>query len=252
MKKLLFLVAVATIFAFTPSPIMAANTSSTTTSFDSIVTRIQEGVEYFFSFKIEKKVELLEKYAEKRLVMMQDYANEGDDEKVQNTMQNYLQIKEKQNNLLGNNEVGGMLGTVQERTIDQQETMEGIKTIVGEEMKQEVMRVQEQVVNQVAQRVVDVDGAEGRDEFLQNVGQVWAPGTGPGDEGGTTFAPGTSGIGEGGVVIEGGSIQFAPGTSAGGESGVKYEGGAGQQFAPGTSGSGNSGSDIKNVEVVGD
>ncbi|MBU0578938.1 hypothetical protein KKE34_01865 [Patescibacteria group bacterium] len=250
MKKLLFLVAVATVFAFTTSPVMATNSSSTTTSFDSIVTKIQEGVEYFFTFKVEKKVELLEKYAEKRLVMTQEYAKEGDDEKVQNTMQNYLQIKEKQNNLLGKNEAEGVLGVVQERTIDQQKTMEVIKTIVGEEMKQEVMQVQEQVVNQVVQRVVDVNGTEGRDEFFQKVEHVWAPGTGPGGEAGTTFAPGTSGTGGGGVVIEGGSIQFAPGTGPGGNGGVVIEGGA-EQYAPGTSGGGNSGADIKNVEVVG-
>ena len=231
MKKLLFIIAIATVFAFITSPVMAADTSSTTISFNSIVTRIQEGVQYFFTFNVEKKVELLEKYAEKRLVMTQEYANEGDDEKVQNTMQNYLQIKEKQNNLLGKNEVGGVLGAVQERTINQQKTMEGIKTIVGEDMKQEVMLVQERVVNQVAQRVVDVDGTEGRDEFLQNVGHVWAPGTGPGGEGGTTYAPGTSAGGTGGVVIEGGSIKFAPGTS----------GGSG----------GNAGADIKTVEVKG-
>ncbi len=220
---------------------MAVDLQNLFTSEDSILLKMQEQIEYFFAFRVEKKVEVLEKHAEKRLVKAEDYAQEGSSQNVQNQLQNYLQIKEKQNNLLGKIDNDGILGAVQERTIEQQKTMEGIKAKGDEGMKQQVVQAQEQVVNQVAQRTIDVNGTEGLTEFFQKVEHVWAPGTGPG--------------GEAGVVIEGGTMQFAPGTSAGGESqpdiqNVVIEGGGGsgggtnvieggnQNMAPGTSSGG--------------
>ncbi len=179
------------------------------TSEDSIVARIQERIEYFFAFRVEKKVEVLEKQAEKRLIMARGYAEKGNDEKVQNLLQNYLQIKERQNSLLGKTNGEEILGKVEERTIEQQKTMEEIKTKIDKGAKQEVIQVQEQVVNQVAKRVIDVNGSEGATEFLQKVEHVWAPGTGSG--------------GEAGVIIEGGSMQFSPGTSAGGNAGADIQ-----------------------------
>lgn len=175
------------------------------TSEDSIVVKIQERFEYFFAFRIENKVAALEKHAEKRLVAAQDYSEEGNTEKVQNMIQSYQQIKERQNNLLERIDDGEVLGVVAGRTIDQQKTMEEIKNRVDPATKNMVVQVQEQVVNQVAKRVVDVNGLEGATEFLNKVEHVWAPGTGPG--------------GESGVVVVGGTIQFAPGTSAGGPAG---------------------------------
>lgn len=211
------------------------------TSGDSIVVKIRERVEYFFANSLDKKVEVLEKQADRRLEAASNNVENGDDKKVPNLLQNYLQIKNIQNDLLENTDEE-VLDKVQERTLGQQIVMEGIKGKIDVDGKQGVAQVQEQVVNQVAQRIVEVNGKEGQTEFFNKVEHVWAPGTGPGGP-----APG--------VVYEGGArIIFAPGTSAGGESGVKYEGGAGQQFAPGTSsggGGGNAGADIRSVEVVG-
>ncbi len=217
------------------------------TSENSIVLKIQEGIEYLFAFKVENKVAVLEKHAEKRLVMAQGYAEQGNNERMQNLLQNYLQIKERQNDLLGEIDSGDVLDKVEERTIEQQKTMEEIKTKVDKGVKQEVIQVQEQVVNQVAQRVIDVNGKEGQTEFFQKVEHVWAPGTGPG--------------GEAGVVVEGGTMQFAPGTSAGGSSGADIqntviEGGGGssggtttveggnQNLAPDTSSGGEGGQTV--------
>ncbi|MDZ4209611.1 MAG: hypothetical protein U1C56_00360, partial [Candidatus Curtissbacteria bacterium] len=132
---------------------------------------------------------------------------------------------------------------------EQQKIMEEIKTKINEVGKQNVVKIQEQVVNKVAERIVVVNGKEGQTEFFNKVEHVWAPGTGPGGEVGTSFAPGTSGTGNGGVVVEGGLIQFAPGTYDTGNGGVIFEGGSGQQFAPGTSSGGSAGSDIKTVEI---
>ncbi|MDD4938417.1 MAG: DUF5667 domain-containing protein [Candidatus Shapirobacteria bacterium] len=236
-KKVLFLTLFLSGFIFlTPKIAKAADSSSKSILDNSVFLKIKETVQYFFTFGTDKKVTLLEKQAENRLNIAQDYADNGDQTKVQNSLQNYLQTKEKQDNLLDKVNDSAVLDVVQERTVTQQKTMEEIKMKVDEDTKQEIIQVQEQVVNQVAQRVVVINGPEGQTEFFNKVEHVWAPGTGPG--------------GEAGVVYEGGSkIMFAPGTSAGGESGVKYEGGAGQQYAPGTSAGGNGNADVKTVEV---
>jgi len=220
-----------------PKPSNAFNLQQSLTSENSIFVKIQEGIEYFFAFKVENKIQVLEKHAEKRLAIAERYAEEGNNERVENTMQNYLQIKERQNSLLGQVDDGKVLGAVETRTINQQVTMEDIKTKIDEDTKHEVIQIQEQVVNQVAKRVVEVNGPEGQTEFFNRVEHVWAPGTGPG--------------GEAGVVIEGGTMQFAPGTSAGGPAGQDIKtieiktGGAvnepvpaqeGSNYAPGTSG----------------
>jgi len=198
---------------FVPKTSRAIDFKETLTSENSIIVKIQERIEYFFAFKVENKVVVLEKHAEKRLVTAQGYAEEGNNEKVQNLLQSYLQIKDRQNELLDKTDSGEVLGEVAERTLDQQKTMEQIKLRVDEDGKKEIIQIQEQVVNQVAQRIVVMDGPEGKNEFFQEVKHVWAPGTGPG--------------GTAGVVIEGGGSQYAPGTSAGGGGGVQYAGGTG-------------------------
>ena len=221
-RVLLLILFFFTIVLVTPKTSRAIDLQETLTSENSIVTKIHEGIEYLFAFKVKNKVQVLEKHAEKRLVMAQGYAEEGNNERVQNLMQNYLQIKERQNNLLGKVNVGEVLGAVAESTIEQQKTMEEIKTRVNENTKQEVIQVQEQVVNQVAKWVVDVNGPEGTTDFLNEVAHVWAPGTGPGGEAGHIYAGGGKhvyatgtgpGGGESGVVIEGGEMKFATGAS---------------------------------------
>jgi 6-pyruvoyl-tetrahydropterin synthase len=193
-----------TIALLVPKNSIAAETDGILASVDSTITKIQEEIKYLFTFKVENKVQVLEKNAEKRLTWAQNYANEGNNEGVQNMIQSYQQIKERQNSLLGKID-GQVLGAVADNTIEQQKTMEDIKTKINNEVKNEIIQVQEKVVNQVAERIVVVNGTEGQTEFFNKVEHVWAPGTEPKDG-----QPHTAG-----VVIEGGTMQFAPGTSAG-------------------------------------
>lgn len=215
-KKILLLILFLSAVCFlTPKTSKAIDLPEALTSDNSIILKIQEGIEYFFTFKVENKVQVLEQHAEKRLTMAQKYVDQKDNKKIQNMFQSYLQIKEKQNDLLEKTDEKDVLGDVEERTIEQQKTMEKLKTKLNEDGKQSVINIQEKVVNQVSQRIIEVNGPEGQTEFLNKVEHVWAPGTGPG-----------------------------------GEAGVVYEGGAGIQFAPGTSaGSDNATSDIKTVEI---
>jgi len=221
-----------------PTSIQAAEPVDSSTTETSFFARIQERIEYFLAFGVENKVQVLEKQAEKRLEQAQNNVTSGNSEKANTQLQDYLQTKERQNNLIDDmDHPENVMNQVEERTINQQHTMEQIKNVVDEDMKQEVVQVQEQVVNQVAKRVVDINGSEGLTEFFGQVEHVWAPGTGPG--------------GEAGVVIVGGSMKFAPGTSAGGPAGSDIKtveiktGGTvndpmpvqnGPNYAPGTSG----------------
>lgn len=215
---------------FIPKVSFAANTPKI-----SFFTIIGERIEYIFAFKAEKKIEVLEKHAEKRLEVAQDLAKEGDGEGVKNQIQDYNDTKEKQDGLLAKiDNPSGMLGKVEERTIDQQKTMEEIKTnVVDQNVKNEIIQVQENVVNQVAKNIVEVNGKEGQTEFFQKVEQVWAPGTGPG--------------GTAGVVYEGGSkIMFAPGTSGGSPNATQDI-----KTVEVKTGGGGGGNDGKTIEIKG-
>ena len=92
-RLVIFLVFFFSISFLFPKTSRAFDLQDSLTSENSIVTKIQEGLEYFFAFKVENKVTVLDKHAEKRLVMADGYANEGNNERVQNLIQNYLQIK---------------------------------------------------------------------------------------------------------------------------------------------------------------
>jgi len=176
----------------------------------NVSIRVQETFEYVFALGTDKKVEVLDKQAERRLERAQTYAEDGDRERVKNMISNYGKIKERQNQLLDKIDNDQVVNLVVERVVEQQQTMEEIKNwVVDPEIKEQMAQVQEQVVNQVATKVVEVNGAEGQTEFFQKVEHVWAPGTG--SDGGET-----------GVVIDSGTMQFAPGASEN-EGGGKQE-----------------------------
>ena len=199
-RLLLLLLFLFSLSLFAPRTSRAIDLREILTSENSVIVKIQENIEYFFTFKVENKIQVLEKHAEKRLIMAQGYVEEKNNEKVQNLLQNYLQIKERQNNLLGKTGKDEALETVTERTIEQQKTMEEIKSKIEGATKQNIIQVQEQVVNQIAKHVVEVNGPEGTTKFLNEVAHVWAPGTGPGK-------------GEAGVVYAGGGkLIYASGT----------------------------------------
>lgn len=211
----------------TPVISHAAETEPVATQ-PSFFSRIQESIAYFFTFGTEQKIEKLDTLAEKRLNLAQDMTEQDTDANIQEPLQNYLELKDKQNNLLKKIDNNQVLNQVQERTIAQQQVMEQLKNRIDVNGKEGVMQVQEQVVNQVAERIIEKNGTEGTTEFFQKVEHVWAPGTAP--------KAGESANGNAGVVIEGGTMQFAPGTEGTGTAGpdiqttvIKSDGGAGQQ-----------------------
>lgn len=222
-----------------PKQAGAVDLSEVVNAGSGILVRVQETFEYVFAFGAEKKIEVLDKQADRRLLRAQTYAEDGDGQRVENMISNYGEIKNKQDELMNKIDDEGVMNQVQEKVIEQQKTMEEIKNwVVDPGTKEQMIQVQEQVVNQVAKNIVEVNGTEGATEFVNEVAHVWAPGTGPG--------------GEMGIVYEGGGkLIYAPGTGpGGGESGVVIVGGE-MKFAPGTSEGGSGGADIQNVVIEG-
>jgi len=197
-KKVTLVSAFLFFLVFKPSFSYASGFGEIFVSGDSIIVRIVEGVEYLFTFTAEKKIEVLEKHAERKLETARQYAEEGQQEKVQSMLLRYERIKERIGKIIKKNDDRDVLGSAQERVVNQQVTIEEIKSMVDINVKNEIMEIQENVVNNAVEWVVEVDGPEGQTEFFEKVEHVWAPGTGPGEGAG--------------VVIEGGEMRFAPGT----------------------------------------
>ena len=226
---------------FIPKQIRAVGLNDVVDAGSGLLVRVQETFEYMFAIGVEKKIEVLDKQADRRLERAQMYAQDGDGERVENMISNYGQIKERQGELVGKIDDSQTMNQIAEKVVEQQQTMEEIKNrVVDPGTKEQMIQVQEQVVNQVAKNIVEVNGPVGATEFVNEVAHVWAPGTGPGGEAGIVYegggkliyAPGTGAGGQGGVVIEGGEMKFAPGTEPGAGNvdvqNVVIEGGGGQ------------------------
>lgn len=226
---------------FIPKQIRAVGLNDVVDAGSGLLVRVQETFEYVFAVGVEKKIEILDKQADRRLERAQMYAEEGKGQRVENMISNYGEIKERQNELMGKIDDSQMMNQIAEKVVEQQQTMEEIKNwVVDPGTKEQMIQVQEQVVNQVAKNIVEVNGSVGATEFVNEVAHVWAPGTGPGGEAGIVYegggkliyAPGTGPGGQGGVVIEGGEMKFAPGTGPGAGNvdvqNVVIEGGGGQ------------------------
>jgi len=227
---------------FIPKQVGAFGLNDVVDAGSGVLVKVQETFEYMLAFGVDKKIEVLEKHAERRLKKARIYAENGDTNRIENMVNNYQQIKERQGELMEKIDDGQVTNRIEEKVVEQQQKMEEIKNwVVDPGTKEQMMQVQEQVVNQVAKNIIEVNGPEGATEFLNNVAHVWAPGTGPGGEAGVVyegggkliFAPGTGqGGGEAGVVIEGGEMKFAPGSGPGegrvDVQNVVIEGGGGQ------------------------
>ncbi|MDD3679827.1 MAG: hypothetical protein PHX72_03165 [Candidatus Shapirobacteria bacterium] len=70
------------IIVSTPKLFQAAELPEVITLKNSIITKTQEGIEYFFAFGTEKKVAILKTHAEKRLTATQTQAKPGNNEKA--------------------------------------------------------------------------------------------------------------------------------------------------------------------------
>lgn len=194
----------------------------------SLFTKISERVEMVLALTPAQKVTVLEKQAERRLMEAKSSAQTGNTVATTARVEDYKDLKTQQASILSN-VAKNVVDEVKDKTINQQETLLDIVDL-SPNSASTVSTVNKTVVENVKKTIEYKEGTTAGEDFGDKATIVYAPGTGPGGEGG-------------GIKIEGGELHtWASGTSAGGgEAGVTYEGGAKQVWAPGTSGGGEGG-----------
>ena len=193
----------------------------------SLIIRVTEKLEYVFAFTSVGKVQVLEKQAERRLTEAKNSAQAGDIVEIESAVKAYENLKNQQAPIL--DEVDqDVIDEVKTKTINQQESLLDVVDF-SPGSAGAVATTNKNVVETVKKTIEYKEGTMAGEAFEDRATIMYAPGTGPGGEGG-------------GVKIEGGELHtWAPGTSEGGEGGVTYEGGAMHVWAPGTSEGGSGG-----------
>src|SRR3990170_5234543 len=134
--KYLIILLIFTILTFiSPQQAHASPLGDVFSSPDSIIVKIQERIEYFFAFKREQKVLVLDKQAERRLTRAENLVKTGDANKTLSLIKNYETLKEKQGDLIKIAPTT-VLAEVKERTIKQQARIEDIKKDMSDETKE--------------------------------------------------------------------------------------------------------------------
>jgi len=185
------------------------------------LTQVREKVEYAFAFSNEKKTQLLNKQAERRLERAQEQAQAGDEKSVGALVEDYKNIKGKQGELVekasDNNDIKNQ---IKNSTIDEQEAIKTIVENVSVDTVKQVIDIDREVITDIQRRVVVEGGEISREQFEKSVSVVWAEGTGPNE-----VISGDKNSEKNNIEVVGGLPEYAPGTSAGGESQREIKGG---------------------------
>jgi len=171
---------------------------TTTTSF----TQFVETIELAFTFREEKKVQVMAKHAERRIDWAEESFDSGDTQKGQDYLDDYVQTKNKISAKLDQVDEE-MVVDFQEKTIDENKMIEEFKDNLSGTNRIDIENTQTQVLEKTWEVVGEIQGEGAAENFVE---RIYAPGTGSG--------------GENKVIIEGGEFKFAPGTGPGGESQV--------------------------------
>ena len=171
---------------------------ATTVSF----TQVLEKIELAFTFKEESRIKVLGKHAERRVNRAEESFDNGDNEKAQNYLDEYVQIKEEISVKLDQVDEK-IVDDFKDRTIVENKKIEEFKNDLSETSRVVVEKTQTEVLEKTWEVVGEIQGEKAAENFVKT---IYAPGTGPG--------------GESKVIIEGGELKLAPGTGSVGESKV--------------------------------
>lgn len=183
-----------------PKPALAATLNDIFTSPDSLIVKVQERIEYFFAFRTEQKVTVLEKQAERRLARAENLAKTKDNNQVLSLIKSYKTLKEKQGNLIESAPTTNLAG-IKEQTIKQQARIEDMKEDMPDDEKEIIEESQRTVIKTMMDNIDDSGTKEDKDEateFAEEVKNVLDPET-------NIFAPGTN-------EVSPGTLEVAPGT----------------------------------------
>lgn len=200
------------IFSFTflvlvsfPKPAHAAPLDDIFFSPDSFIVKIRERIEYFFAFRTEQKVIVLEKQAERRLKQAENLVKTKDVNQALSLIKSYETLKEKQGDLIESAPTTDLTG-VKEQTIQQQARIEDMKGYIPDAAKDIIEEGQRTVIKTMIDNLDDSGTKEDKDEvaeFTEEVKNVLDPGS-------NIFAPGTNEVSPGTLEVTPGTLEVAP------------------------------------------
>lgn len=206
-----------------------------------------------FTFRTSSKIKTLDRYANERVNNIQTVYTAKEFAQIENFAGKYTDLKSTELSLIENEKItGGLLEAVKTATVEQQKTLSVVRDgLEDENIKQNITKVQEDIVNKSRGVISNVENKESADKFVDGVVTVWEDPQGL--KGGATYAGGTT-AGEA-------THAYATGTSAGGVNGVVVDGGQAKVvqgsngdvkivYAPGTGPSSVTKDDGKKVWVV--
>lgn len=185
-----------------PKPAHAATLDDIFSSPGSLIVRIQERIEYFFAFKTEQKVAVLDRQAERRLLQAENLVKTKNIDQALPLIKSYQALKERQSDLIKTLPTIDLVGT-KEQTIRQQARIEDIKKSTPDEADEIIEESQRTVVKTMVDNIKMEEDEEKVTEFADEVKNVLDPGT-------NIFVPGTNEVAPGILEVAPGTKDIAP------------------------------------------
>jgi len=147
---------------------------ATTVSF----TQVLEKIELAFTFKEESRIKVLGKHAERRVNRAEESFDNGDNEKAQNYLDEYVQIKEEISVKLDQVDEK-IVDDFKDRTIVENKKIEEFKNDLSETSRVVVEKTQTEVLEKTWEVVGEIQGEKAAENFVKI---IYAPGTESGGE----------------------------------------------------------------------
>lgn len=197
-----FLIFALFVFASSPQQAHATSLNDIFSSPNSLFVKIQERIEYFFAFRIEQKVTVLEKQAERRLRQAENLVKTKDVDQALPLIKSYQTLKEKQGDLIKDAPLTA-LANAKEQTIRQQARIEEIKKNIPDEVDNIIEDSQREVMKTMVDNIKTEEDESKVTEFAEEVKNVLDPGS-------HIFAPGTNEVAPGTLEVAPGTKDIAP------------------------------------------
>ena len=197
-----------------------------------------------FTFRTSSKIKTLDRYATERVNNIQTVYTAKNFDQIGGYVGKYADLKSSELSLIESKKITGeLLETAKITTIEQQKTLSIVRDGLNDEnIKQNITKVQEDIVNKSRSVITNVENAEIANKFVDGVVTVWEDPQGLKGEannttaGGAThtYAAGTSAGGINGVVVDGGQAKVVQGSN--GDVKIVYASGTGPNSVTGDNG----------------
>lgn len=224
MKKAL-LVSLGLLIMSSQTVLAAGGSAKLPTRFDYF----KESINYYLlTWKSTSKTMVLDKYANKRVEAIKTVAKDGNLDLLKKFCDEYQGLKTRQFNLIRNKNLNqATIQTVTQNTIIQQKELSILRQESEQDVKKEIAKIQETVVNGQQQSLEQKVNKQAAEDFADQIVAAWRDPqniTKNEEKATRIYAAGTTAGGRDGVLIDGGEgkiieksngelkIEYAPGT----------------------------------------